>query len=174
MAFGDPYDLQIEFGFGSQITIVYLASIVNKNEVEDHLLTTLSSRVMAEKNSTKLTWDDLIPLVAKKGRGQRSDMPQVFQDLLAGFAVIHLKGNHNVYSFDVHKVAKRQPTDPQEERSIRDQGSPSTPHSHRRSTSSTLLCLAVSGRPPRTRLLRTRWQSYRHSAPLRQDARNLR
>ncbi len=118
-ALGKPYDLHSEIYLGSKVTVVYLASVVNKNEVEDHLLTALSSPVMAEMISKKLSWNDLIPLISERGRRQRTELAQVFQDLLAGFVVIHLNGNDNIYSYNAHTTAKRQPTEAQAERSIR-------------------------------------------------------
>lgn len=118
-ALGKPYDLHTETYLNSQVTIVYLGSVVNKNEIEDHLLTNLSSMATAGKISKKFSWKELIPLISERGRRQRTELDQVFQDLLAGFVVIHLNGSDNIYSFNAHTTAKRQPTDPQLERSIR-------------------------------------------------------
>lgn len=116
---GNPYDLHFETCLDIQVMIVYLHSIVNQTEVQDHLLVPFHQLSANDKDSAKLTWNDLLPLISEKGRFQRQSMEEVLQDLISGRVIIHLNGNAIAYSFDAHKVAKRQPTDPQAERSIR-------------------------------------------------------
>ncbi len=46
-------------------------------------------------------------------------MREIINDLLNGFALVHLSGSRYVYSFDTHKEVKRQPSEPLVERTIR-------------------------------------------------------
>lgn len=117
---GNPYDLHSETCLNKKVTIIYLHTIVNQTEIKDHLLTPLNLPASPEETSPRrLTWNDWLPLISEKGRIQREWMEDVLNDLILGRAVIHLNGAQTIYSFDARKIAKRQPTDAQAERSIR-------------------------------------------------------
>ena len=117
--FGSPFDLQIEKRIGGRVTLVYLSSLINNREIQDNLLAPLNEPETRLNCSGKLIWDELLPFVSGRGRNPREKMADVWTDLLSGRVIMHLNGNHLVYSYEAHKVAKRQPTDPQAERSIR-------------------------------------------------------
>ncbi|HEX3046411.1 MAG TPA: spore germination protein [Bacillota bacterium] len=116
---GNPYDLHAESFLEAKVTVIYLHSIINKNEIQDHLLAALSSPPLVEKSLRIITWNDLLPVISERDCQQRTDMDKALQDLVSGRVIIHLYGNDSIYSFDAHTTAKRQPTDAQAERSIR-------------------------------------------------------
>ncbi|HEX2953305.1 MAG TPA: spore germination protein, partial [Bacillota bacterium] len=119
---GNPFDLHIETCLDSQVTILYLKSIVNQTDLQDHLLTPINRLAIDTEDLSRknpLSWDNLLPLISETGRFQRQSMESALNDIISGRVIIHLESNQSVYSFDARKVAKRQPTEPQVERAIR-------------------------------------------------------
>ncbi len=116
---GNPYDLQIETLLNGKVTLIYLHSIINKNELQDHLLTALHHPALVEQSLTIISWNDLLPYISERGRRERKRMSEIFQDLLSGRVLIHLTGSGIIYSFNAQASAKRQPTDANTERAIR-------------------------------------------------------
>ncbi|NLG84588.1 MAG: spore germination protein [Firmicutes bacterium] len=112
---GDPPDL-VFTAAGEGITVAYLASLVEASELAGGVLDPL--RRMGE-GTEKFSWRNLLQsLPAREIRG-RENLAEAVEDLLSGYALVHLAGSGTVYSFVVSRPFRWPPTQPQIERTIR-------------------------------------------------------
>ncbi|HEX3048753.1 MAG TPA: spore germination protein [Bacillota bacterium] len=112
----NPIDLGFETPGAGKITIAFLTSFTNKNDLQTHFLAPIGQVLKAELTSN---WETLLPVISEEGRIARESMEEAADDLLNGFAVIHLEGSARVYSFDAHQMVKQPSTAPLIERTIR-------------------------------------------------------
>jgi hypothetical protein len=112
----NPMDLSFESPAAGKITIAFLASFTNKNDLQSHFLAPIGQLI--QKNPD-YNWEQILPVISEEGRIVRESMEDAADDLLNGFAVIHLEGYPRVYSFDAHQIVKQPPTAPLIERTIR-------------------------------------------------------
>jgi hypothetical protein len=112
----DPIDLGFESPPTGKITIVFLSSFTNKNDIQIHFLAPIGQLLQKERDCT---WETLLPVISEEGKIIRESVEDAADDLLNGFVVIHLEGNTRVYSFDAHQIVKQPPTAPLIERTIR-------------------------------------------------------
>ncbi|HEX3046751.1 MAG TPA: spore germination protein [Bacillota bacterium] len=112
----NPIDLGFESPGAGKITIAFLTSFTNKNDLQIHFLAPLGTVLKEELN---FNWETLLPVISQEGRMVRESMEEAADDLLNGFAVIHLEGSQAVYSFDAHQIVKQPPSAPLVERTIR-------------------------------------------------------
>jgi hypothetical protein len=112
----NPIDLGFEAPGVGKITIAFLASFTNKNDMQTHFLAPIG-RLLQEKPDCN--WETLLPVISQEGRIERESMEDAADDLLNGFAVIHLEGSARTYSFDAHQIVKQPPSAPLVERTIR-------------------------------------------------------
>jgi hypothetical protein len=115
-ALNHPLDLGFESPGAGKITIAFLTSFTNKNDLQTHFLAPIG-RVLKEEPDPG--WETLLPVISEEGRMVRGTLEEAADDLLNGFAVIHLEGSDRVYSFDAHQMMKQPPTAPLIERTIR-------------------------------------------------------
>lgn len=63
-------------------------------------------------------WEAILAVIPEEGRLLRESLPDIIDDLLNGYAVVHLEGTRTACSFDVHQAIKREPIAPTIERTI--------------------------------------------------------
>jgi hypothetical protein len=115
----DSTDLHFESATG-EVTIVYLSSIVNQEEIENHFLKPLEQIQMDNKtHEFKEKWEALIAAIPAKDRLRRDDAQSVLADILRGKTAVHLAGSNLVYTYDTRKEVKRQIKEPVFERTLR-------------------------------------------------------
>jgi hypothetical protein len=115
-ALNNPIDLSFESPDTGKITIAFLTSFTNKNDLQNHLLAPIGQLLTEKLNSN---WEAILPVISAEGRIARESIEDVANDLLNGFAAIHLEGYPLVYSFDTHQIVKQPHTAPLIERTIR-------------------------------------------------------
>lgn len=116
----DSADLHFQSAVAGEVTVVYLSSIVNHREIEEHFLKPLE-QIGIDRNLPELpgNWERFIAAISAKGRYQREDTEEVVADLLRGKTAIHLSGSNLVYTYDTRKEVKRQIKEPMFERTLR-------------------------------------------------------
>lgn len=112
----NPIDLGFESPAPGKITIAFLTSFTSKNDLQIHFLAPIGQFI--QKNPD-YNWEKLLPVISEEGQIARESIEDAADDLLNGFAVIHLEGSNRVYSFDAHQIIKQPPTAPLIERTIR-------------------------------------------------------
>jgi hypothetical protein len=113
---GNPIDLGFESLAAGRITIAFLTSFTNKNDLQIHFLAPIGQ---LPQEKPDYNWEKILPIISEEGRIVRESIEDAADDLLNGFAVIHLEGSDRVYSFDAHQIVKQPPTAPLVERTIR-------------------------------------------------------
>ncbi|NLY76150.1 MAG: spore germination protein [Firmicutes bacterium] len=116
---GNPLDLVIESSADGQLTIVYLASIINASDLQDNILGPLTELSLDQARRYGNNGGIVATGIKERGRICRQDFEAVISDLLDGRVAIHQSGETSVYTFDTLGAAKRQPTDPNTERTVR-------------------------------------------------------
>lgn len=119
-ALGDPVDFRLESTFDGKLAIIFLASLTQRTEIQSNFLEPLH-RLEAEKIDliTDHSWEPILKAIPEAGCAERRNMDEVLADLTTGRTVLYLDGISVTYSFDTVHGAKRQPTPPQFERTIR-------------------------------------------------------
>jgi hypothetical protein len=112
----NPIDLGFESPVPGKITITFLTSFTNKNDIQIHFLAPIGQLLQTKPYCN---WETILPVISEEGRVARESIDEVADDLLNGFAAIHLEGSNLVYSFDAHQVVKQPPQAPLIERTIR-------------------------------------------------------
>ena len=113
-------DLRFESAAAGEVTVIYLSSIVNQREIEEHFLKPLEQvRIDNAPKKPQRNWETYIAAIPAKDRLKREDAQAVLADILRGKTAVHLAGSNLVYTFDTRKVVKRQINVPMFERTLR-------------------------------------------------------
>lgn len=113
-------DLRFESAAAGEVTVIYLSSIVNQREIEEHFLKPLEQvRIDNAPKKPQRNWETFIAAIPAKDRLKREDAQAVLADILRGKTAVHLAGSNLVYTFDTRKVVKRQINVPMFERTLR-------------------------------------------------------
>jgi hypothetical protein len=116
----DSADLRFESAAAGEITVIYLSSIVNPREIEEHFLKPLEQVGHDHTHPEPAgKWEIFITAIPAKDRLKREDLQSVLADILRGKTAVHLAGSNLVYTYDTRKEVKRQIKEPVFERTLR-------------------------------------------------------
>jgi hypothetical protein len=116
---GNPIDLAFETLAEGMLTVAYLSSITNGDQLQGNILGPLGAIHPAQPLVGKYSWELVLPAIRERGRIARHNLPELVGDLIAGRTILHLAGSLAAYSFETAGGAKRQPMDANVERTVR-------------------------------------------------------
>lgn len=116
---GTPFDLGFESLSDGNITIAYLSSVINADQLQDNILGPLAALIPELSHRHNRSWALILPVIRERGKKVRNNLDDVVDDLMTGRTILHLRGSAEVYSFETSKLAKRQPADANVERTVR-------------------------------------------------------
>jgi hypothetical protein len=116
---GNPLDLKVETWRNNPHTVLYLSSITNSGDLQNHILGPIGASVHDSVNKKGPGWDRILPFIGERDRQYRESMEDAVQDLMMGRTVVHLMNHPGIYSFETLAGTIRAPVDPQVERTVR-------------------------------------------------------
>ncbi|HBF38807.1 MAG TPA: hypothetical protein DDW50_16000 [Firmicutes bacterium] len=116
---GAPLDLVFETLSEGHITVAYLSSITDANQLQDNILGPLGTIIGEQPLRNNRHLEMILQAVRERGRTVRTNFEDIIDDLMAGRTLIHILGHTEAYSFETSKRAKRLPTDANVERTVR-------------------------------------------------------
>lgn len=118
-ALGNSLDLVCESLPGGVITVAYLSSITNTSDLQRNILGPLGNIGRNQDFTSQWDWETVLPVIQERGRIARDNMAEVIRDLLTGRTAVYLSGQSLAYTFETPGGAKRLPSDPKVERTVR-------------------------------------------------------
>lgn len=116
---GNPMDLVFENLSQGLITVAYLYSVTNEDQLQENILGPLGGIRPDPSQRQHCRWESVLPMIRERGRIPRNNWDDILDDLMSGRTVVHLSGSPEVFSFETSGGAKRQPADPNVERTVR-------------------------------------------------------
>jgi spore germination protein KA len=110
-------DLEVETRIGTLVTIIFLKTLVDHTRVLSNILIPMEEAYT--RLEERLSTDQVLASIHEKGRLERTQLPDVLQDLVSGRTLIHLHGSKTVYTFESGQYPNmKQLKDPQIERTV--------------------------------------------------------